>query len=86
MRILIYGAGVIGSIFAGKLFHSRNDITVLARGNRLDEINNNGIVLVNPNNGKEEKTDVKVIDMLLPDDTYDYILVVMKRTFVSLFE
>jgi ketopantoate reductase len=34
MRILIYGAGVIGSIFAGKLAQKGYDITVLARNKR----------------------------------------------------
>jgi ketopantoate reductase len=34
MKILIYGAGVIGSIFAWKLTKNGYDITVLARGDR----------------------------------------------------
>ncbi|MGL4344751.1 MAG: ketopantoate reductase family protein [Cellulosilyticaceae bacterium] len=83
MRILIYGAGVIGSIFAGKLALSTHEVTVLARGNRFQEIKDKGIVLVNPSNAKEEKAQVKVIDTLLPEDVYDYIFVVMKRTQVD---
>lgn len=35
MRILVYGAGVIGSIFAEKLAVAGNDVTILARGKRL---------------------------------------------------
>jgi len=42
-NILIYGAGVIGSIFAAKLSLSENDVTVLARGNRLTELQANGV-------------------------------------------
>ncbi len=38
MKILIYGAGVIGSLFAAKLFFSGQDVTVLARGKRFEEI------------------------------------------------
>lgn len=45
MRILIYGAGVISSIFAGMLAASGKDVTVLARGKRLEELRQNGIVL-----------------------------------------
>lgn len=48
MKIFIYGAGVIGSIFAGKLALSKNNVTVLARDARFDEIKKNGIILVNP--------------------------------------
>ena len=52
MKILVYGAGVIGSIFAGKLAKTSYDITVLARGNRYREIIENGIILKNILNNK----------------------------------
>jgi 2-dehydropantoate 2-reductase len=80
LKILIYGAGVIGSIFAGKLAIAGNDVTVLARGKRFQEIDNNGIVLVNPQTLKVEQVPVNVIDTLLPNDQYDYIIVTMQRT------
>lgn len=80
MKILIYGAGVIGSIFAAKLSSSGQDITMLARGTRLAEIRNMGVVLRNPKTGKEEKAYVKVIERLLPHMEFDYIFVVMQRT------
>ncbi len=54
MRILIYGAGVIGSIFAGKLAASGEDVTVLARGKRPEELRQNGIVLFMPSANKNE--------------------------------
>lgn len=54
MRILIYGAGVIGSIFAGRLVASGQDITVLAQGKRLSELSQNGIVLSMPGQRTEE--------------------------------
>lgn len=38
MRILVYGAGAIGSIFAGKLIKAGFDITVLARNERFKEL------------------------------------------------
>ena len=37
-KVLVYGAGVIGSIFAGKLFKSGINTVILARKNRLREI------------------------------------------------
>jgi len=80
LRILIYGAGVIGSIFAGKLALSGNDVTVLARGRRYEEIENSGIVLVNPRTLEVEQVPVSVIDTLFPNDQYDYIMVTMQRT------
>ena len=63
MRILIYGAGVIGSIFAGRLAASGEDITVLARGKRLEQLKQNGVVLVKPGE-KAEIMPVKAIENL----------------------
>lgn len=80
MKILIYGAGVIGSIFAGKLALAGIDVTVLARGKRFSEIAQNGIVLVNPKNLKVEQVRVNVIDTLLPNDHYNFIIVAMQKT------
>jgi len=75
MRILIYGAGVIGSIFAGKLAQNGYDITVLARGIRYNEIREKGIILTNSINGKTDVINTKVIDTLIEDDIYDYVII-----------
>lgn len=83
MRILVYGAGVIGSVFAGRLAASGNDVTVLARGRRLEELKRNGVVLSFPGETREERVSVKIIEQLAPDDSFDYILVVMQRTQVD---
>lgn len=83
MRFLIYGAGVIGSIFAGKLALAGYDVTVLARGERAEEIRANGILLSIPGGNQYEHIPVTVIDQLAPEDLYDYILVVMQRTQVD---
>lgn len=80
MKILIYGAGVFGSIFTVKLSLSGQDVTVLARGKRLEEIRNTGVMLFNPRTGKKEYAAVRAIDNLLPEEKYDYIFVVMQKT------
>ncbi|MDQ0195292.1 ketopantoate reductase [Paenibacillus wynnii] len=45
MRILVFGAGVLGSYLAHALVRGGNDITVLARGKRAEELNNDGVVV-----------------------------------------
>lgn len=45
MKILIFGAGVTGSVYAAKLKNAGVDITLLARGKRLEHIKKYGIVL-----------------------------------------
>lgn len=83
MRFLFYGAGVIGSIFAGRLTASGQDVTVLARGKRAEELRKDGVILSVPGAKKMEITPVNVTEKLAPDDLYDYIIVVMQRTQVD---
>jgi len=80
LKILIYGAGTIGSIFAGRLALSGYDITVLARRTRLVDLKKNGMILVNSGNNREEIAKVNLIEHLLPDNIFDYIIVVMQKT------
>jgi 2-dehydropantoate 2-reductase len=80
MRILVYGAGAIGSIFAGKMAQKGYDVTILARRNRYNEINEKGIILKNSLNGKIDNINIKLIETLLENDIYDYIIVVVQNT------
>ena len=43
MKILVYGAGVLGCNLARDLFHAGKDVTLLARGNWAEEIRKNGL-------------------------------------------
>lgn len=78
-RILVIGAGVNGSVCAACLHDGGADVTVLARGTRMEEIKRQGIIIENPFSHKRTVTRVKPIDELLADDTYDYVLVVVRR-------
>jgi 2-dehydropantoate 2-reductase len=42
VKILVYGAGVQGRVYAGRLRQAGHEITVLARGQRLEEIRHGG--------------------------------------------
>jgi 2-dehydropantoate 2-reductase len=83
MKILVYGAGVLGSLYAARLKESGHDVIVLARGRRFDEIRAQGIVLEHALNGKRTTTPVAVTAELKADDSYDLILVVMRRNQVA---
>jgi 2-dehydropantoate 2-reductase len=45
MRILVYGAGNMGCLYAALLQESGQDVSVLARGTRLADIRDHGIRL-----------------------------------------
>ncbi len=78
-RILVIGAGVNGSIIASNLFTSGIDVTVLAREKRLREIDTDGIVIENPFSKKRTIAMVPVTRLLLSEDRYDFILVVVRK-------
>lgn len=80
MRILVVGAGAIGSLFAGKLAGSGKDVTILARGDRLEAVRKNGLHLRESTSSTVERFPVKTIASLAPDDRYDFVLVVVQRT------
>jgi len=79
MRILIYGAGNIGCLYAAKLAQSGQDVAILARGDRYDALRDRGITLENGVSGERTTTSVAVIDRLDPGDAYDLILVVLPK-------
>jgi 2-dehydropantoate 2-reductase len=79
MQILVYGAGVLGSLYAARLQEAGHDVTVLARGRRLEEIRTHGIVLEDDTTHQRTATQVPAVERLAPDDAYDLILVIMRK-------
>ncbi|QDT61413.1 2-dehydropantoate 2-reductase [Stieleria bergensis] len=83
MKILVYGAGNIGSLYAVKLKDAGNDVSILARGQRLSEIREQGIVLESFRTRKTTSTRVTAVEQLGPDDAYDLVLVILPKRSVS---
>ncbi|MEC0372359.1 2-dehydropantoate 2-reductase N-terminal domain-containing protein [Paenibacillus chibensis] len=78
MRILVYGAGVLGSYLAHVLVRGGNEVTVLARGKRAVQLKTNGLVIRHYFQRRTTVDEVNVIQELTADDLYDLIFVVMK--------
>ena len=78
-RILVIGAGVNGSVCAASLCRAGVQVTVLARGQRYEELRNEGILIENSLTHERSTTKVPVINALEPDDIYDYILVIIRQ-------
>lgn len=77
MRILIYGAGVIGSLYAVLLKEAGYDTTIYARGHRLKTLQNQGLLY--KKNNIIKKVDIKVIDHLQDNDIYDFIFLTVRE-------
>jgi 2-dehydropantoate 2-reductase len=80
MKILIYGAGVLGSVLAVRLKEANQDVSILARGERYQFIQEKGIVIINFWTKEKTETKVNVVNELHEKDIYDLIIVIMPRT------
>ncbi len=78
MRVLILGAGVIGSFNAARLTEAGQDVTLLARGRRLADLRQYGVVLEDFRTGRRTTTQVRLVDQLGSEDAYDLAIVVMR--------
>ena len=64
MRILIFGAGVIGSLYGALLAEAGYDVSVYARGRRLESLSRNGLLF--KSGATIRKAPVKVLSDMLP--------------------
>jgi ketopantoate reductase len=78
-KMLVYGAGPLGSLFAARLQEGGNDVSLLARGQKLANLREHGIVLHDVNTDQQTITHVTIVEELAPDDAYDLVLVIMRK-------
>lgn len=79
MKILIFGAGPLGSLLAVRLFQGGHEVALLARGNRLKDLKKHGVVLRRWPTEETESVRVPIIEIFSPEDEYDLVLVVMRK-------
>ena len=78
MKILIYGAGVIGSLYAALLSKNEHiEVSIYARGHRLEELRIKGLCYYD----KEsiQIADVKVLDSVRDDEVFDFIFLTVRE-------
>jgi len=79
MKILVFGAGPLGSLYAARLIEAGHEVSLLARGQRLADLKEHGIIIENSVTGEQEQTPVNTVEALLPDDDYELVMVVMRK-------
>ena len=77
MRILIFGAGVIGSLYGALLAEAGHDVSVYARGLRLESLKRDGLQY--KYKGKIKTAPIKVLSTIEPDDRNDLILLTVRE-------
>ena len=80
MKILVYGAGVLGCNLARNLLRAGKDVTLLARGNWAAEIKQNGLRIKDKFSPRTSVSRIPVVTALAPDAMYDVIFVVLRYT------
>ena len=80
MKILVYGAGVLGCNLARNLLRAGKDVTLLARGNWAAEIKQNGLRIKDKFSLCTSVSRIPVVTELTPDAKYDVIFVVLRYT------
>lgn len=79
MKVLVYGAGPLGSLFAARLYEADHEVSLLARGPRLAELREHGVVVVDTQTGQEAVARPRIVERLNPEDAYDLVLVMMRK-------
>ena len=76
MKILVYGAGVLGTAYAARLHEKGHDVALLARGARLAALRERGVLLAEVGGSSIRRVDVPVVDS--PAGHYDLTLVLVR--------
>ena len=80
MKILVFGAGVLGCNLARNLFRAGKDVSLLARGKWAEKIQKNGLRIKDKFSFRTSVSRIPVVTELRPEDQYDVIFVVMRYT------
>jgi 2-dehydropantoate 2-reductase len=78
MRILIYGAGAIGSYLGGILTAAGRDVTLLTRGAQYEALATRGLVLKGKLSGRPEPIKVRAVRPGEEQPPYDIVFVTLK--------
>jgi 2-dehydropantoate 2-reductase len=76
VKVLVYGAGVLGSQFAVRLHEAGHDVSLLARGARLAALRRYGVQLAEGDSPAVRRVPVPVVGQ--PAGAYDLIAVVVR--------
>lgn len=75
MHVGVLGAGVIGSIFAHALVNGGHQVTAIARGRRLADIQKHGLRLQTWGSKAVSSVDIDAVDHLEVETAFDVLLV-----------
>jgi 2-dehydropantoate 2-reductase len=79
VRILIVGAGVIGSVYAGRLLEAGHSVTLCARGQRINQLRECGLIVEDAQTGRTLRGEIPVVAVPDTGRPCDFVLVAVRR-------
>ncbi|RJE90402.1 ketopantoate reductase family protein [Paenibacillus sp. 1011MAR3C5] len=76
MKVLVYGAGVLGSLLSARMHEAGHDVSLLARGERLAALRRHGVQLAEGDSPIVKQVPVPVVEH--PAGEYDLIAVFVR--------
>jgi 2-dehydropantoate 2-reductase len=76
MKILVYGGGVLGSLYSARLHEAGHDVSLLARGERLTALREHGVLLAEGDSAATRQVPVPVVER--PAGRYDLTAVFVR--------
>lgn len=83
MRVLFFGAGALGTLFAAKLCAAGHDVSVLARGERLATITRDGLRIRQRTRGEPQTFRPEAVSQVAHEVPYNLVVVLVRRTQVD---
>mgnify|MGYP006089129571 CR=1 FL=1 len=75
LNIVVYGGGAVGSYFAGMMSHNGQDVTLITRGDHLNKIKNQGLII---NSEWGEFTQNITVSNSIPNHRFDIAILAVK--------
>lgn len=82
-KILIYGVGPFGSLFAERLSEAGHSVFLLDHEERQQELKTYGIVTENTKTGEQTVTRLPVVERFAEEDIYDLVIVPIRKNLVA---
>jgi hypothetical protein len=79
-KVLIVGAGTIGSVYGARMARADVDMTILDQGARLEQIKRDGLAIEDAATRRRLRADVAIIDDLVGGAGYDLAIVPVRKT------
>src|SRR3954470_16360081 len=76
MKLLVYGAGVLGSLLAARMHEAGHDVSLLARGERLAALRRHGVQLAEAGRPVVRRVAVPMVEH--PAGEYDLVAVLVR--------